>query len=150
MKHVWATTVLLKRQDIPACDYDFYIINDEDAPKIVGWVRHLLLPGLECPFYGLKGYYHERDAKLGQLEGTAQGKAMESSAYIIVIITKGFTENRACVKLANMAFRMRSDNVAVVQNEAVQIPDFLAQCRRFDFSSYPDINGLAKFIMPNL
>ena len=36
-----------------------------------------------------------------------------------------------------MAFRMRSDNVAVVQNEAVQIPDFLAQCRRFDFSSYP-------------
>ena len=77
---------------------------DEDSQEIEEWVRHSLLPGLECPFYDLKGYYHQRDAKLGQFDGTAQGKAMESSAYIIVIITKGFTENRECVKLAKHGF----------------------------------------------
>ena len=132
-----------------SCDYDFYIINDEDAPNIVGWVRHLLLPGLECPFYGLKGYYHQRDAKLGQPEVTTQGMAMEKSAYVIVLISNGFSQNQECINLTNIASKMAKEdkgNVVILQKEPVPIPTFLNYHRQFDFSCQSNVSRLARYL----
>ena len=127
--------------------YDFYIINDDEPESNVKqWVEHLLLPGLECPLYGLKGYYHNRE-RLGLLTKTTQGDAMECSAHVILVLSDGFQGSAECQTLANMACTCKEELV-ILYKDQVQIPQFLTlhNYKYIDFSAQPNIHELAGYL----
>eukprot|EP00057_Strongylocentrotus_purpuratus_P017439 XP_011671913.1 PREDICTED: uncharacterized protein LOC105441949 [Strongylocentrotus purpuratus] len=116
-------------------DFDFYILHEGNNPGIRDWIKYSLLKGLECKFFALKGYYHQRDSRLGALEHESKAKAMENSAKILIVLSHGFdgiknvtTEIAQCLQAKN------TEKVIVLQREPVEVPTKLRCYKKFDFT----------------
>ncbi|XP_030855930.1 uncharacterized protein LOC115929928 [Strongylocentrotus purpuratus] len=130
-------------------DFDFYILHEGNNPEIKGWIRYSLLTGLECKFYALKGYYHQRDSRLGALEHESKAKAMENSAKILIVLSHGFdaiknvtTEIAQCLQAKN------TEKVIVLQREPVEVATKLRCYKKFNFTVQVDLPQLARYLLP--
>ena len=130
-------------------DFDFYILHEGNNPGIRDWIKYSLLKGLECKFFALKGYYHQRDSRLGALEHESKAKAMEKSAKILIVLSHGFdgiknvtTEIAQCLQAKN------TEKVILLQREPVEVPIKLRCYKKFDFTVQVDLPQLARYLLP--
>ena len=146
----------IQEDDIPndhpltlGVDFDFYILHDGNNPEIKGWIRYSLLKGLECKFFALKGYYHQRDSRLGALKHESKAKAMEKSAKILIVLSHGFDGSKnLTTEIAQGLHAKNTENVILLQREQVEVPIKLRCYRKFDFTVQVDLPELARYLLP--
>ncbi|XP_072181851.1 uncharacterized protein [Diadema setosum] len=126
--------------------YDFCVIYDTGDDTVEGWVEFFLLSGLECPFYGLKGYFYKRDLHLGTTRLQEWTSALTQSAYILIILTHKM--NTMSTLLREISQTIEGKDIIVIQREATEVPIPLRICRKFDFTVQSDIPELARYLMP--
>nr|XP_054749823.1 uncharacterized protein LOC129255498 [Lytechinus pictus] len=130
-------------------DYDVYILHEGENPDITGWIKYSLVTGLECKFFALKAFYHLRDSRLGELSNESKAKAMQKSAKILIVLSHDFDgEHDLSTEMAQTLQAKNTENVIVLQREAVEVPLKLRCYRRFDFTLRIDLPDLARYILP--
>ncbi|XP_071501686.1 tetratricopeptide repeat protein 22-like [Diadema antillarum] len=128
-------------------EYDFYITNDEDNYEVDNWVQHSLLTNLENPVFGLKGYYHPRDSKLGQLDIKARTEAIPKCAHHILVISNSFDAKTELLKEVAQSLKGK-DIVVLMREPGREVPPQLKVCHKVDMTVYAYFPALARLLMP--
>ncbi|XP_030829284.1 tetratricopeptide repeat protein 22-like [Strongylocentrotus purpuratus] len=133
----------------PKWQNDFYVITPVESTQ---WVQYFLLPGMECNFFSLKGFYQQRDQVIGKLKVRSQAEAISNSASIVIVYSGSFSDDEECMRLFGAACETRpAPQMALLKLDNTPIAPQMARITQFDFSGSqtqvpPQWFDLAKFL----